>query len=406
MAILSRSDHSFAGSHSTGRSLAVAIVAAELAIMFVGATLPTPLYPLYRTAFGFGGVTLTLIYAVYVLGNLIALLIFGRLSDQIGRRLTTYPAIGIGIISVLVFIAAQGTSALFVARVLSGFATGLASGTATAWLAELLPKNDDGASAQTACAANFSGLAVGPLIAGILAQLAPWPLRLPYAVYLVILIAIGFAVAWAPETVANPKQRLSDLSLRPRLGVPRDIRLQFVSPAVTAFVTFALIGFYAALIPGVLSESLDEKAPIASGSIVFALFVVAAVATLLTRRIRSAAAMLSGLGLLLPGLAVLISAEVFHSMFLLVTASVVGGIAAALGYRGSLEVVNGIAPSDRRSEVVSSYLIAVYVGNSVPVIGIGLLTAVTGSLAAHLTFAIVIALFAVAALAVGAKYSK
>ena len=42
-----------------------------------------------------------------------------------------------------------------------------------------------------------------------------------------------------------------------------------------------------------------------------------------------------------------------------------------LGYRGSLEVINRIAPADRRSEVVSSSLIALFAGNSVPVIGIG-----------------------------------
>ena len=58
------------------------VVAAGHAVMFFGATLPSPLYPLYRVAFGFGQITLTLIYAVYVLGNLVALLFFGRRSDQ------------------------------------------------------------------------------------------------------------------------------------------------------------------------------------------------------------------------------------------------------------------------------------------------------------------------------------
>ena len=69
-------------------SLALAIVAIELAVMFVGAIMPTPLYPLYRDVRFFRR-TLTLIYAVYVLGNLAALLFFGRLADQIGRRKTT-----------------------------------------------------------------------------------------------------------------------------------------------------------------------------------------------------------------------------------------------------------------------------------------------------------------------------
>jgi len=81
-----------------------------------------------RRSFDFGKLTLTLIYAIYVLGNLAALLIFGRLSDQIGRRLVTLPAVGIGSLSVVTFVFADRVGWLLAARVLSGLATGLASG--------------------------------------------------------------------------------------------------------------------------------------------------------------------------------------------------------------------------------------------------------------------------------------
>ena len=111
--------------------VALTIVAVALAVMFVGAIMPTPLYPLYQRAFGFSGITLTLIYAVYVLGNLVALLFFGRLADQVGRRSAILPAIGFGIASTVVFAAAAGTAWLFAARALSGFSTGLAAGAAT-----------------------------------------------------------------------------------------------------------------------------------------------------------------------------------------------------------------------------------------------------------------------------------
>src|SRR5689334_5025887 len=104
------------------------VAALTLAVMFVAATLPTPLYPLYRHAFGFGTVTLALIYASYVLGNLVALLVFGRLSDQVGRRRALFPAISFAFISTLVFAFADNVAWLLVARSLSGFATGIASG--------------------------------------------------------------------------------------------------------------------------------------------------------------------------------------------------------------------------------------------------------------------------------------
>ena len=113
--------------------------------------------------------------------------------------------------------------------------------------------------------------------------------------------------------------------------------------------------------------------------------------------------MLSGLLLLLPSLALLVAAQLLRSMPLLLVATVLSGISAALGYRGSLEVVNRIAPSDKRSEVVSSYLTAVYLGNSLPIIGIGLLSDMVSSITAHLAFAAVIGLLAAGAFVTGWK---
>ncbi len=371
--------------------------------MFVGAIMPTPLYPLYRQAFGFSGITLTLIYAVYVLGNLVALLFFGRLSDQIGRRNTSLPAIGCGLASTAVFAAAASTPWLFAARALSGFSTGLAAGAATAWIAELYGGGTRGAAARIASAANFFGCAAGPLLGGLLAQFAPAPLRLCYLVYLVLLCAIAAAIAFAPETVTKPK-RLGEASFAPRLGIPQSIRLQFVSPAVTGFATFALIGFYSALIPNLLAESLHLAAPAVAGAIVFELFGVAAVTILLAGRFTSQTIMLSGLTLLPLSLWILVAAEAAQSLPVMLLAAAAGGISGGLGYRGSLEVINRIAPADRRSEVVSSFLVALFAGNSLPVIGIGLLSAAAGPSVAHVSFATAITALAGIAMLAGVKY--
>ncbi len=387
-----------------GGPLALAIVATELGVMFVGAIMPTPLYPLYRRAFGFSGVTLTLIYAVYVLGNLIALLFFGRLSDQIGRRVTTLPAIGVGIASALVFAFAAGTPWLFAARALSGFSTGLASGTTTAWIAELYSDRGSGAAARIAASANFFGCAAGPLLAGVLAQFAPEPLRLPFVLYLVLLGGTCIAVCFAPETLARPK-RMGEVSLKPRLGVPRRSWLQFVAPAATSFATFALIAFYAALIPNLLAESLHQPAPLVAGAVVCELFGIAAVTILATGRLESRAAMFGALALLLPSVWLLVGAEIARAMPLLIFAAALGGVAGGLGYRGSLEVVNRIAPADRRSEVVSSYLVVCFAGNSLPVIGIGLLAAAINPFSAHVAFAAVISALAGLAALTGIKYA-
>jgi MFS family permease len=180
--------------------------------------------------------------------------------------------------------------------------------------------------------------------------------------------------------------------------VPRQIRQEFLPPAVTAFVTFALIGFYAALVPNLLRDTLKLSSPAVSGAIICGVFAVATIVAILSRTMAARAAMLCGLAMLLPSVVLLIGAQLAHSMPLLLAATAGAGITAALGYRGSLQVVNDIAPGSQRGEVVSSYLIAVYLGNSLPIVGVGLLSARTSPLTAHIVFAAVLAVLAVAAL--------
>jgi MFS family permease len=115
--------------------------------------------------------------------------------------------------------------------------------------------------------------------------------------------------------------------------------------------------------------------------------------------------MLAGLALLPPALGLLVATQMLASMPLLLVGTALGGIAIALGYRGSLEVINDIAPAEQRAEVLASYIVCCYVGVALPVIGVGVLTAFMNALVADLAFAIVIAILAVAAFVTGTKFA-
>lgn len=372
----------------------------------MGSTLITPLYGLYRREFGFSAITLTLVYAVYVVGNIVALLFFGRISDQLGRRRITIPALALAAGAAVIFLFAGGTSGLFWARLLSGFAIGISSGTGTAWLTELYGAQQRARATVAATCANLVGVAAGPLLAGVLAQYAPRPLQLSFVVYLGLLLALAIFVFQTPETVDHPLQNLREVNLRPRLGVPAAIRVQFIAPAVTVFVSFALAGFYFALVPGVLSENLHVANVAVAGAVVGEFGITAILAVLLTRELPSKTAMRIGLITLLPALALLVLAQTAHSMPLLLLATAVVGAGGALGYRGSLQVVNQIAPNDQRAEVVSTYFIACFVGNSVPVIGVGVLTTLSNAVIAGEAFATTLGVLVIAALIAAAKYRQ
>jgi MFS family permease len=372
-------------------------VAASLAVIYVLSTVPTPLYELYRERLGFTGVTLTVIYAAYVVGSLGAMFFLGRLSDQIGRRPVVLASLMAGVVAVVLFLFADATVWLFAARVVSGFAIALASGASTAWIVESHRAGKKQAT-RIAIGANLLGLAVGPLLAGVLAQYEPAPLRLVYVVLLLMLISVLIAAWFGAETVREPTP-LHQAKVHPRFGVPRELRVQFLVPAISAFSTFAVLGFYAALVPGLLRQGLHQPNLAVAGAVTGGMFLVASVTVALVE-VPPIAGVIVGLGLLIPGVGMMVLAEHVRSMAWLVVASVVIGVAAGLGYRFGLEMVNEMAPDDRRSELVSGYLIVCYGAISLPVIGIGVVTAASSAMLADTIFGVLVAVLALAALVI------
>ncbi|MGB2719142.1 MAG: MFS transporter [Rhodococcus sp. (in: high G+C Gram-positive bacteria)] len=162
------------------RAAAFVGVAYAFVVAMMGTTMPTPLYALYEIEFGFSVFVVTLVFAAYAVGVLGALLAFGRWSDSLGRRPMLLAAIGFGLISAAVFVTADSLTALVIGRVLSGLSAGIFVGTATVTLIELVPDAWRDRAPAIATAANIGGLGLGPLVAGLLAEYLPHPLRLTW----------------------------------------------------------------------------------------------------------------------------------------------------------------------------------------------------------------------------------
>ena len=373
-----------------------------IALGFAGSTMITPLYAFYQARFGFSGVALTIVYAAYVIGNLVALLFLGRLSDRIGRRPIAFAATGLCLVAAVIFLAAKGTAWLFAGRVVSGLAVGLASGTGAAWLVDLQPDDRPRAS-LLATQANMAGIGIGPLAAGLLASYAPAPLTLPFLLYGAVIVLVGVLVLRSKETVVpHPIERGL---FRPQFALPTGTRAAFVAPAVTSFANFAFVGFYAALLPSILRQAMHLASPVIGGAILAELFAVAATVMLATRRLDSRIAMLASLATIAPALGLLVLAQADRSLALLIAATSCGGIALALGYRSSLEIVNMIAPADCRAGLVSVYLVICFIGNALPVIGVAMVSAAVGPVAASEIFAGAMLVLAALAFVTGWRFA-
>src|SRR3954469_9526906 len=108
------------------------VVAAALFAQIAGANLPTPLYAVYRERFGFSATVLTLVFTTYAFVLVAALMVFGQLSDRLGRRKVIFAGLVVAAAGLAVFAAARGTPWLFAGRTLQGLAAGTVSGAAVA----------------------------------------------------------------------------------------------------------------------------------------------------------------------------------------------------------------------------------------------------------------------------------
>jgi MFS family permease len=243
-----------------------------VALVFVtGMAFSTVPTPLYQVRDGFSTFTVTIVFAVYTVGVLTSLLLAGHLSDVVGRRKVLLAALALELAAAVLFLAEPPLPVLLVARLATGLGVGMLAPTATAYLQELHRAARPAASPQrfeiVSTAANIGGLGVGPLIAGVLAQYLDGPLRLPYLVFGVLLLAGVGAVALAPETL---QQRASMRPYRPlRVRVEGDTA-GYLGAAVAGFASFAVFALFTSLAPEFVGGTLHHASRALAGVIVFA----------------------------------------------------------------------------------------------------------------------------------------
>ncbi|MET9800191.1 MFS transporter [Streptomyces sp. NPDC006368] len=372
--------------HSPHRSRRLGYLAAAtvFAIGMAGTTLPTPLYGLYREELGFSELMVTVVFAVYAVGVIATLLVAGDHSDRAGRRPVLLYALGLAAASAVCFLAQGGLPLLFAGRLLSGFSAGLLSGVGTVTVMELAAPEHRSRAGLAATAANMGGLGCGPLLAGLLAEYAPLPLRTPFLVHLALVAVACVIVLLLPETVGGARRRTP---LRPRgLHVPPEVRGVFAPSALVAFAGFSLLGLFTAVAPAFLSRALGVTDLAVAGLVVFSVFLSSTVGQSLTGRLALDVAAPLGCLMLVVGL-VLVGASLWaRSMPLLVAGAVCGGLGQGLSFRAAVTALGAAAPAAHRAGTISSFFVVAYTGISLPVVGVGAMTMWLGLEEAGLTF--------------------
>ncbi|MCT9113255.1 MFS transporter [Streptomyces mirabilis] len=221
----------------------------------LGGTLPIPLYALWAPRMGFGPFTTTLVFAVYALGTVLALMVFASLSDRAGRRPFLAAAVLAAATSTALFLLADDVGTLLAARFLCGLGTGVFTATATAALGELAGAEHTRRVSTVSTAANMGGLGLGSIVAGLFAQYGANPTHLVFWAYLASLVPAFLAVIVTPETV-TPGERPAMSVRRPTIPDGRAARTEFLRAATAVLAAFAVSGLFSSLVPSFLREEL------------------------------------------------------------------------------------------------------------------------------------------------------
>lgn len=371
-----------------------AAVAYAFGVVMLGNTLPTPLYSLYQQRYGFGSLLTTVIYAVYAVGVIAALLALGKASDTYGRRRLLVAGIAASVLSAVLFLTDAGLAALFAGRVLSGVSAGIFTTTATVTLVELAPARHQRRAALVATAVNMLGLGCGPLLAGLLAQYAPAPLALPFVANLLLLVPAAIGVLLAPE----PVRVVPGARYRPRRPVVApQARSVFLPAGVAVFAAFAVFGLLTAVEPGFLATVLDLPGAALAGAVVFAMFAGSALGQVGLARVPARIALPAGSLVLVLGLAGIAAGLVGRLFVPLLLGTIVVGVGQALSFRSGVAAITVAAPEETRAGTVASFFVVAYVGISIPVIAVGVAAALFGLRTAGIAFTAVVAAVALAA---------
>ncbi|MER5485527.1 MFS transporter [Streptomyces sp. NPDC002812] len=375
------------------------VVGAVLVLLMLSSSVPSALYVLYQQEWGLSSGMITVVFALYAVTVLAGLLLFGSLSDTLGRRPVLAAGLVLAIVSMGLFASARGLGLLLAARAVQGLAVGLATGAMGAALLELAPRSRPALGAQVNSAGPTVGIGLGGIGAGLLVQYAPAPTVLTYLLlvgaFAVSLVGVarmaesapGRAGGGGPGSSGGPGGVVAGggapgggrFKITPhRIHIPAAVRGRFAVLILTIVAVWSVGGFYLSLGPHLALSLLESANYLVGGATVALLAGAATAAQLLLGRTEALRTAVLGLLGLLGGLALVLLALGLGSAPVFLVATAVLGAGWGAAFLGSFRALSALAEPAHRGELTAAVYVFAYLAMSVPAVLAGLLTNIHG----------------------------
>ncbi len=337
-------------------------------VTFLGASsAPTPLYHLYQEAWHFSPGMLTLVFGVYAFSLLAALLTLGSLSDYLGRKPVVRAAIVLNMLAMALFIYADSVGWLLAARVVQGFATGIATSAVGAALID----TDRQKGSLLNSLSPLLGLALGALGASALAQYTTYPLQLSYGLLAVLMACQVLLLAALPESISRQPGALA--SLRPTLSLPVQARATLWRVMPVNVAVWMSGGFFLSLAPSLVRAATGSSSNLIGGALVATLNLSGAAAIYALRNSAPERTLRLGTLLLGAGVGLLLIATWGAMLPLFFIATLVTGLGFGSGFLGGVRSVMPLAHAHERAGLMATFYVLSYLAFCLPAMGAGFL---------------------------------
>lgn len=343
-------------------------VALALFVIGWGGNQFTPLLLVYRHIGGYSQLDVDAFLGAYVFGLVPGLLIAAAVSDRIGRRPVLLAGLWSSLLGTTLLSAGVrgGYPGIVGGRLLSGAAVGVAMSVGTAWLSEL-SAGRPGAGARRATIWLTAGFALGPAVAGLLANYLRPALSLPYLTHALLCVPAVLLVAGAGryETRARTGERLRPHHLRvPAVRSPRFGRV--VLPMAPWVFGSAAVAY--AIVPQQVEAAVGSGALLFTAGLAVATLGTGVLVQPLARRLDdgSSRAVVVSMALMTLGVAMAALTAATGSPWLAAPVALLLGGAYGIAVVSGLLEVQRIARPDELAGLTGAYYALCYVGFLLP----------------------------------------
>ncbi len=343
--------------------------ACTFAAAYAASSAPIPLYTTYSVQIGLSKSYLSMTSVVYFIGTVLALLIFARISNYLGRRPVIFAVLILTAIGCLIFANLHTAPLFMIGRLVQGLSCGLASSSVAAYIVDNAPEHPTWLGTAVTGSAPMIGLAAGSFGSGALAQYSTSSLSLIFEIIIAILALCAVLILIGNETVQKTKGAVA--SLKPQVRIPQNIRALLPAASAIFIGTWAIGGFYQAFSAPMAAEQLGTTNTMIAAAVFACLQAPNVIGSTFAGKLKSVTSQRVGMPAFLISIFVVIFSLGKGIVPLFLLASACAGASWGLAFTGSMKgIMSQITQEDRAGVLSTIYLIS-YSGAAIPNLVVG-----------------------------------